>query len=139
MVSLWSVDDGSTAALMEHLYTHLVKGMTVPQALRLAMLRLAGRPVPELQLHYQEQDEQVNKQALAANASSSRGGADDDAVASDTAVDELLDGFTRVDEGGTRDAGGGGLLDAAKLFAGCLLYTSPSPRDKRQSRMPSSA
>ena len=26
-----------------------------------------------------------------------------------------------------------------KLFFGCLLYTSPSPRDKRQSRMPSSA
>ena len=24
-------------------------------------------------------------------------------------------------------------------FMGCLLYTSPSPRDKRQSRMPSSA
>ena len=24
-------------------------------------------------------------------------------------------------------------------LAGCLLYTSPSPRDKRQSRMPSSA
>ena len=31
---------------------------------------------------------------------------------------------------------------AANLFAlaeFCLLYTSPSPRDKRQSRMPSSA
>ena len=26
-----------------------------------------------------------------------------------------------------------------KLFPACLLYTSPSPRDKRQSRMPSSA
>ena len=26
-----------------------------------------------------------------------------------------------------------------KDFVGCLLYTSPSPRDKRQSRMPSSA
>ena len=26
-----------------------------------------------------------------------------------------------------------------KLFKDCLLYTSPSPRDKRQSRMPSSA
>ena len=26
-----------------------------------------------------------------------------------------------------------------KAFSGCLLYTSPSPRDKRQSRMPSSA
>ena len=25
------------------------------------------------------------------------------------------------------------------LWQGCLLYTSPSPRDKRQSRMPSSA
>ena len=25
------------------------------------------------------------------------------------------------------------------LFDSCLLYTSPSPRDKRQSRMPSSA
>ena len=25
------------------------------------------------------------------------------------------------------------------LFQSCLLYTSPSPRDKRQSRMPSSA
>ena len=25
------------------------------------------------------------------------------------------------------------------FFTGCLLYTSPSPRDKRQSRMPSSA
>ena len=26
-----------------------------------------------------------------------------------------------------------------KLLSDCLLYTSPSPRDKRQSRMPSSA
>ena len=26
-----------------------------------------------------------------------------------------------------------------QLIKGCLLYTSPSPRDKRQSRMPSSA
>ena len=34
---------------------------------------------------------------------------------------------------GLRDAG------AKVLFCDCLLYTSPSPRDKRQSRMPSSA
>ena len=26
-----------------------------------------------------------------------------------------------------------------RAFESCLLYTSPSPRDKRQSRMPSSA
>ena len=29
--------------------------------------------------------------------------------------------------------------DATELSGPCLLYTSPSPRDKRQSRMPSSA
>ena len=29
--------------------------------------------------------------------------------------------------------------DAEMWLEGCLLYTSPSPRDKRQSRMPSSA
>ena len=73
VVSLWSVDDGSTAALMGHMCTQLVKGLTVPQALRLAMLRLAGRPVPELQLQVQGQDEHVNKEATTTNASSSRG------------------------------------------------------------------
>ena len=31
------------------------------------------------------------------------------------------------------------LEEAEALVRGCLLYTSPSPRDKRQSRMPSSA
>ena len=29
--------------------------------------------------------------------------------------------------------------DSASNIMACLLYTSPSPRDKRQSRMPSSA
>ena len=32
-----------------------------------------------------------------------------------------------------------GLKSNEPLYDGCLLYTSPSPRDKRQSRMPSSA
>ena len=31
------------------------------------------------------------------------------------------------------------IIDAAQQVIDCLLYTSPSPRDKRQSRMPSSA
>ena len=39
-----------------------------------------------------------------------------------------------VDEGRYRDS-----LKLLSRFYGCLLYTSPSPRDKRQSRMPSSA
>ena len=32
-----------------------------------------------------------------------------------------------------------GLVARTNKTPGCLLYTSPSPRDKRQSRMPSSA
>ena len=32
-----------------------------------------------------------------------------------------------------------GLKEAKEKAESCLLYTSPSPRDKRQSRMPSSA
>ena len=35
--------------------------------------------------------------------------------------------------------GGGVVGDITGFCAACLLYTSPSPRDKRQSRMPSSA
>ena len=31
------------------------------------------------------------------------------------------------------------IIVAMPVFAGCLLYTSPSPRDQRGSRMPSSA
>ena len=31
------------------------------------------------------------------------------------------------------------MFSASDLSSACLLYTSPSPRDKRQSRMPSSA
>ena len=39
------------------------------------------------------------------------------------------------------DAGYGDavILSQVELSLACLLYTSPSPRDKRQSRMPSSA
>ena len=33
----------------------------------------------------------------------------------------------------------GGVPQTANLFTGCLLYTSPSPRDRQKSRMPSSA
>ena len=39
---------------------------------------------------------------------------------------------------GTNDFAAKSLPDAL-LSKSCLLYTSPSPRDKRQSRMPSSA
>ena len=41
-----------------------------------------------------------------------------------------------------REARGDDVIDEAEASmreTNCLLYTSPSPRDKRQSRMPSSA
>ena len=34
---------------------------------------------------------------------------------------------------------GGSVTAGMAIYDTCLLYTSPSPRDKRQSRMPSSA
>ena len=33
----------------------------------------------------------------------------------------------------------GDVIDTEKLKEACLLYTSPSPRDRQKSRMPSSA
>jgi len=51
VVSLWSVN-GSTAALMQQMCRYLVQGL--PQALRLAMLRLARRPAPENALQSEE-------------------------------------------------------------------------------------
>ena len=45
----------------------------------------------------------------------------------------------RTDKVGLMIGGGSGHEPTFLGFVGCLLYTSPSPRDKRQSRMPSSA
>ena len=54
----------------------------------------------------------------------------------------LADNVERyVAEGGGSviiEVGAGDVIEVIDL-EGCLLYTSPSPRDKRQSRMPSSA
>ena len=48
-----------------------------------------------------------------------------------------------LDEDSIIVADGGDFVGTAayilRLVSVCLLYTSPSPRDKRQSRMPSSA
>ena len=52
-------------------------------------------------------------------------------LAEGTAVEDLLDP--------DRVLIGGESPEAIERLADCLLYTSPSPRDKRQSRMPSSA
>ena len=55
---------------------------------------------------------------------------------SDLAVRRIKDG-TVIDH---IDVGTGlKVLEALQIDGSCLLYTSPSPRDQRGSRMPSSA
>ena len=49
----------------------------------------------------------------------------------------VKDGASTVGTAGTVDFGTA--LSVTPLSVGCLLYTSPSPRDQRGSRMPSSA
>eukprot|EP00802_Teleaulax_amphioxeia_P007401 Tamp_07407.p1 GENE.Tamp_07407~~Tamp_07407.p1 ORF type:complete len:797 (+),score=226.18 Tamp_07407:307-2391(+) len=107
VVSLWSVCDSSTAALMQQTYRHLVCGCTVPQALRLAMLRLARRPA----LHQPvtgDQETGTGDRSGADTAEGARGGG------------EELGGFRRLEEGGSRSAGGGGAVPAVQGFLDML-------------------
>ena len=48
-------------------------------------------------------------------------------------------GINLTEEGKKQAEQAGEMIKSLNISAICLLYTSPSPRDKRQSRMPSSA
>ena len=61
------------------------------------------------------------------------GGGDDDNTGDDDTDDD--DDDTEIPDGGS-DSDGDGLIE---IVTACLLYTSPSPRDRTRSRMPSSA
>ena len=62
-------------------------------------------------------------------------------------MDDALVGVARLDLGeklrGTDPVDGGrldeGRVEGLEVYRPCLLYTSPSPRDRTRSRMPSSA
>ena len=55
-------------------------------------------------------------------------------------TDEMLDQLmAATDERGLSLTGEGGFLPEMIKAVLCLLYTSPSPRDRTRSRMPSSA
>ena len=60
-----------------------------------------------------------------------------------TAIGKNMGGTTGATIGAALGGAGGAAVASDKRHrtesAICLLYTSPSPRDKRQSRMPSSA
>ena len=69
-------------------------------------------------------------------------------TANDGTGDQLRSAFDKVNDNFTElysdDAGDVGSITATAPIArdqatGCLLYTSPSPRDRTRSRMPSSA
>ena len=52
---------------------------------------------------------------------------------------ERLRGFEQLLEDYPENRGASQFLQVAPLSRACLLYTSPSPRDRQKSRMPSSA
>ena len=53
---------------------------------------------------------------------------------------QMLSGaLTYAELGAAMPKAGGQYVYLREAYGPCLLYTSPSPRDKRQSRMPSSA
>ena len=61
-------------------------------------------------------------------------------LSDDMSIEELTDQLQQAQEGGAR-VSVVQLADESdiNLSGDCLLYTSPSPRDQRGSRMPSSA
>ena len=69
----------------------------------------------------------------------------DDAMAAATANADNVDSSAAAAAAAVAEAGNAAALLAAAagaadaLAGGCLLYTSPSPRDRQKSRMPSSA
>jgi len=66
-----------------------------------------------------------------------------DGDAGDSGVCERLRGFDGAGKVAGKDRAGVEQVtadqDEIDLFGNCLLYTSPSPRDRQKSRMPSSA
>ena len=57
----------------------------------------------------------------------------------DMYYEEARDAAKRADEAYQSGTAQGALLGVPVLIKDCLLYTSPSPRDVEESRMPSSA
>ena len=69
-----------------------------------------------------------------------RGGTVLDGTGADgVAADVAIDGDRITEIGDLSEAEANRDINATGKFVTCLLYTSPSPRDQRGSRMPSSA
>ena len=93
--------------------------------------RLTGYPV------------QYNKAVVGRNAFAHEAGIHQHGVLNERTTYEIMDPAA-VGQGESqlvlgKHSGRAAFRDALQKLGHCLLYTSPSPRDKRQSRMPSSA
>ena len=66
-------------------------------------------------------------------------GKEDKKLADKAATDSMRNDLNDMEINGEVVIGEGELDEAPMLYIGCLLYTSPSPRDLSTSRMPSSA
>ena len=113
--------DAATGEALLYIDLHLIHEVTTPQAF--AGLKAAGRPVrrPDLTLAVADHNTPTENQSAGLEG------------VADTAARTQLEALTRnVAEHGIEFFPMGHINN-------CLLYTSPSPRDQRGSRMPSSA
>ena len=83
--------------------------------------------------------ELVRVSEFAALAASKHIGRGNEKAADQAAVDAMRKCLNSLTITGTVVIGEGERDEAPMLYIGCLLYTSPSPRDRTRSRMPSSA
>ena len=79
-----------------------------------------------------EQSTVTNEASVDVNGWGLKTGEDAEGVVADVSSEKLR-------EAGERSSESGGHEVLPPEFLSCLLYTSPSPRDQRGSRMPSSA
>ena len=117
---------------MERVYTHA--GESLRGKNRMSILVLATPIMQALGVATEESMEELADAAMREEHGATGAAAAKRLIGTSYLLGEILDqlrGFLKV-------VGNGVVLPSPDV-PGCLLYTSPSPRDKRQSRMPSSA
>ena len=99
---------------------------------------IEGQKIPE-QIKTQQPGRTPTRQSPAITRSRGRQqqGTEDDTPARDEGEDQ--EGEQQREHQGSTPTSSATARSSQQVPATCLLYTSPSPRDKRQSRMPSSA
>ena len=95
-------------------------------------LKLANQMVKQRRRKKQEKDQQIQQANMQAQAQSNAQLAEQTALAETQKQQVLTEQKVQLENAKSQ-------LDIKKMEMDCLLYTSPSPRDRTRSRMPSSA